>query len=299
MAVTFNIGHMSTAPLMQQYPSYFRSIASHAINDVAFQARRDLGTHASKVFKSPRNLTRNPAEVLKPKSTPETLQVRIGLRDQVAKGTAPDVYLRPQIYGGPRNHKRFEKALLNRIPEFGYHTFFVPASQNKEFLDPAGMVKGSVIVQMLSHLQAFGEQGYKANIKNPNRALYFAVPYRSKEFGMLHPGIYKRDSIGSDFFKAVVYAIKTQPRYKKRFFYFERVEKSAKQVFPMSFARRFQRIGRQKAKTFNLTGQRLQTRLQRQVKMGFAIMSNRRVQAIRQSYGITRTGNTPILSRPR
>tara|TARA_R100000231_G_scaffold72347_1_gene56938 strand:- start:728 stop:1615 length:888 start_codon:yes stop_codon:yes gene_type:complete len=291
MAVTFKIAHMSTAPLIRQFPSYYRSILNHSINDVAFQARRDLGNHASRVFSNPRDLTKNAGEVVK-KSEPDTLQAKIGLRDFVGKGTAPDVYLRPQVHGSFRNHKRFEKALLARIPQFGPNTFFVPASQNKEFLDPAGMVKGSVIVQMLSHLQAFGEQGYKANIKNPKRALYFAVPYRSPELSMLHPGIYKRDAIGSDFFKAVFYAVKSQPMYRKRFYYFETVKKTIRKVFPMSFARRFQRVAAAKhVRTYNLTQEKILTRAQRQSRLADAISSNRRVMQLRRSFGITRTRN--------
>ena len=291
MTVEFRLNHMSTAPLIRQFPSYFRSILNHSINDVAFQARRDLGSHASRVFRNPRNLTKNAGEVVQ-KSEPDTLQAKIGLRDFVGKGTAPEVYLRPQIYGGFRGQNRFEQALIRRIPQFGSYARFVPASQNKEFLDPAGMVKGSVIVQMLSHLQAFGEQGYKANIKNPKRALYFAVPYRSQEFGMLHPGVYKRDAIGSDFFKAVVYAVTLTPQYQKRFFYFETVEKTIRKVFPMSFARRYQRVAKSKlVRTYNLTQEKILTRAQRQARLSDAISSNRRVMQLRRFLPISSSRN--------
>ena len=288
MAVTFNIGHMSTAHLIQKYPSYYRSIVSHAINDVAFQARRDLGEHAKRVFKNPRALTKNPGEVVS-KSKPDTLQAKIGLRDQVAKGTAPDVYLRPQIEGGARAQKRFEKAITRRYPQFGPNTFFVPAINGTQFLDSKGQLKGSVVTQMLAHLQAFGEEGYKANIKNPKKALYFPI-FKKGDFANLPPGIYKRDALGSPNFQLVVAAVK-QPMYKKRFFYFERVEKTAKKVFPTSFARRFQRVSRRESATFNLTGQKLETRLQRQARMASAIASNRRVMSIRNSFGITRSQN--------
>lgn len=293
MAVEFNIGHTSTKELIRQFPYLFRYAASVAINDVAFDARRRLNAHASRVFTTPRALTKNSAEVVS-KSTKETLSAKVGLRDQVAKGTAPDVYLRPQIYGGHRNQKRFEKILIRNFPGFGRGAFFIPAMQNTEFLDSTGDLRGGVVTQMLSHLQAFGEQGYKGNIKNPKRALYFPVIHRG-DYGMLAPGIYKRDAIGSENFKAVVYAVRREPRYRKRFYYFETVEKAAKMTFGPSFTRRFQRMAAKKVQEFNLTNQKIIRRGQVSSMRRQAVASNQRVMNIRSSYGLSSLGRATSL----
>lgn len=293
MAVEFNIGHTSTRELVQQFPYLFRYAASVAINDVAFDARRRLNAHASKVFSNPRALTRNAAEVVS-KSKIETLSAKVGLRDQVAKGNAPALYLRPQIYGGHRNQKRFEKALIRRFPAFGRGTFFVPATQNTEFLDSTGDLRGGVVTKMLSHLQAFGEQGYKGNIKNPKRALYFPVIHRG-DYGMLAPGIYKRDAIGSENFKAVVYAVRKEPRYRKRFYYFETVEKAARMTFGPSFTRRFQRMAAKKVQEFNMSGQNIVRRTQVSSRRREAVASNQRVMNIRRSYGLSNSGRATSL----
>ena len=293
MAVEFNIGHTSTKDLVRQFPYLFRYAASVAINDVAFDARKRLNAHAARVFNNPVALTRNSAEVVR-KSTKETLSAMVGLRDQVAKGTAPDVYLRPQIHGGSRNQKRFEKALIRTFPGFGRGAFFVPAMQNTEFLDSSGDLKGGVVTKMLSHLSAFGEQGYKGNIKNPKRALFFPVIHRG-DYGMLAPGIYKRDAVGSENFKAVVYAVRREPRYRKRFYYFETVEKSARMTFGPSFTRRFQNMAAKKVKEFNLTNQRIVRRGQLSSVRRQAVSSNQRVMNIRSSYGLSSLGRATSL----
>lgn len=250
MAVTFNISASSTKPLIQKFPYLFRYAVSTALNDTAFDAKKRLAEHAKRVFNNPRPVTINAGYVYN-RSTPETLQAKVGLKDFLPKGTDPEIYLRPQIYGGGRAQKRFEKALIKKFPSFGRTTYFVPAMQNKEFLDRYGDLRGSVVTQMLSHLQAFGEQGYKGNIKNPKKALYFPV-IRRGDYGMLAPGIYKRDAVGSENFKAVVYAAKREPQYRKRFFYFETVEKAARLTFPVSFSRRFQAMARKRIREYNL-----------------------------------------------
>jgi hypothetical protein len=176
-------------------------------------------------------------------------------------GTAPDIYLRRQIIGGERQHKRFERALIRRFPQFGLNTFFVPARQNTSFLDNYGQLRGGIVTQMLSQLQAFPEQGYRANIKNPDKALYFPV-FHKGDYGMLPPGIYKRDALGSENFEAVVFAVRQAPRYSKRYYYFETVEKAARITFGPSFSRRFQRMAAKQVREFNLTNQAVLRRRQ-------------------------------------
>ena len=46
----------------------------------------------------------------------------------------------------------------------------VPAAGAKPHMDAFGNVRGSFLVQLLSYLQAFGEQGYRANMTDKRRA---------------------------------------------------------------------------------------------------------------------------------
>lgn len=104
------------------------------------------------------------------------------------KGGRPAEYLAPQIEGGVRRHKRFEGALRAKglMPANG---FAVPGAQAP--LDAYGNVPGPFIVRMLSDLQAFGEQGYRANRrgerKGRKKTNYFFVPAKGSS---LKPGVY-------------------------------------------------------------------------------------------------------------
>lgn len=115
-------------------------------------------------------------------------EVNIWLEEFGGKGIAAAQFLRANIEGGSRAHKRMEKALQAKglMPK---GTFAVPAGQAP--LDAYGNVPGSFIVRMLSDLQAFGEQGYRANRKGERRGArrtnYFFVPRKGSS---LRPGVY-------------------------------------------------------------------------------------------------------------
>lgn len=103
--------------------------------------------------------------------------VSIWLEEFGGKGIAAAQFLAAEIEGGQRKHKRFEKALIGRglMPSGMYA---VPGRMAP--LDQYGNVPGSFIVRMLSDLQAFGEQGYRANRAGSRRGArktnYFFVP---------------------------------------------------------------------------------------------------------------------------
>jgi len=180
MTVEFDLRKTSTLPLLRQFPYLYRYAAANAVNDVAFDAKARLKFHAKRAFRNPKPFTYNAALVYS-KAKIDNLQAKVGLKDrgEVPKaGTSPDIYLRRQIIGGERNHKRFEKALLRRFPQFGRGTFFMPATQNRSFLDNYGQLRGGVVTQMLSQLQAFPEQGYRANIRTQIRP--FISQYSTK-----------------------------------------------------------------------------------------------------------------------
>lgn len=253
--VEFGISAISTKPLIEKFPYLFQYAASTAINDAAFDAKKRLANQAKQAFKNPKPTTINAGYVYT-KSTPQTLRARFGLKDFLPKGTAPDVYLRPQIYGGLRREKRMEKVLI-RAGVMPKGTYFIPVS--KTIMDQYGQMRGSTITAMLSHLQAFGEQGYRANIKNPRRSMYFAVKYRG-DMGILSPGVYRWINKKNDEFELVGLFVSKDPTYRKRFYYFETVEKAVRMTFPTSFSRRFQAMARKRIREFNLQSGKTSTR---------------------------------------
>lgn len=115
-------------------------------------------------------------------------EVSIWLEEFGGKGIPAAAFLAAEIEGGARKPKRFEKALQAKglMPQ-GW--FAVPGRQAP--LDAHGNVPGPFIVRMLSDLQAFGEQGYRANRRGVRRGArrtnYFFVPRKGSH---LKPGVY-------------------------------------------------------------------------------------------------------------
>lgn len=131
-----------------------------ALNDIGFQARRDLQGEMRRVFDRPTPYVLNSLHV--ERATKDKLEVAIEPRYFGGKGIDPQNVLRPEVFGGARKAKRYEVA-LRRIGALGPGQYAVPGSACE--LDAYGNVKGSFIVRLLSYLQAFGEQGYRANAK--------------------------------------------------------------------------------------------------------------------------------------
>lgn len=140
------------------------------------------------------------------KATAKRPVLSIWISEDANKGIPSAVFLRPQIQGGQRRHKRFEQALIARglMPRTMYA---VPGAQAP--LDSHGNVAGSFIVRMLSDLQAFGESGYRANRKGKRRGArrtnYFFVPPKGST---LKPSVYWRlpnSTLGVVFVTAAAY----------------------------------------------------------------------------------------------
>lgn len=172
---------------------------SLAINRTAGRVKDAEYKEMVDVFDRPTPYTLNSLYVLP--STKQDLRAVVALKDQGAagKGTAADKYLTPEIKGGGRVLKRFERAFraAGVLPD-GY--YIVPGAGAP--LDAYGNVPPSFIVKILSYFKAFGEQGYHANIRDKRRAKlksqgieYFA----SKDGvgpagGKLPPGVWMRVS---------------------------------------------------------------------------------------------------------
>lgn len=159
--------------------------AASATGRYVFAAIR---SEMSQVFDRPTPWTLGGLRFQQPTQTRPT--VRIWLEEFPDKGTPAAVFLQPEIEGGPRKHKRFERALIAKglMPSSSYA---VPGRMAP--LDPYGNVPGPFIVRMLSDLQAFSEEGVgsrknrKGERKGRKRTNYFFVPPPGSS---LKPGIW-------------------------------------------------------------------------------------------------------------
>lgn len=169
-----------------------------------------LRSEMTEVFDNPTNWTLGGLRYRRP--TGGRPVVSIWLEEFGGKGVAAATFLRPQIEGGPRRHKRFERALIAR-GLMSPMAYAVPGRQAP--IDAHGNVPGSFIVRVLSDLQAFGEEGYRANRRGKRRGAkrtnYFFVPAKGSS---LKPAVYWRMPGG---LLGVAFAFVSRPMYAKRY----------------------------------------------------------------------------------
>ncbi|MEM5449864.1 hypothetical protein [Paraburkholderia guartelaensis] len=227
-------------------------IMAKALNATAREAQAALKTAMPQYFDRPTPWTLNSTRVVT--ASPTKLVATVGFKDEAFKGTPATKYLLPQVEGGGRNVKRMESA-LRRIGLLRSNEFAVPGRGAK--LDAYGNVARSQIVQVMSYLQAFGEQGYRANMTQKRRdALargrkgsrgfsYFALVNRE---GKLPPGIYLRTHYGADSRLAhlqyggakPVFVFTRAPQYRPRFPFEQLVADSVNATMSVNIAGAFQ-----------------------------------------------------------
>lgn len=215
--------------------------AAVALTRTAKDVQKELKEEMKRVFDRPTTYTLNSLYV-KP-ATKQNLESQVFLKDETSKGTPAARYLQPQIKGGSRSIKSFEKALQqNGLMPRGYFTQPAAGAQ----IDSYGNVKPSQIVQILSQLKAQRGGGYdarrsqsaasKRTVKRQG-VTYFAL---TKQVGKLIPGIYqkKQNAKGSSLKPVFIYT--ATARYKPIFQFFELGQKVAEQKMPANFDRALQ-----------------------------------------------------------
>jgi hypothetical protein len=154
---------------VRDLPRQIRFGAARALNESAFKVRDAIVLGMRRAFDRPTPFVLKSPWVGK-QATRESLEAWVYPRDPGGKSVDPANVLRASVTGGPRRQKRFEVA-LRRIGALGIGEVAVPAPRiaNGPEGDGYGGVRGSFIVKLLSYLQAFGEQGYRANMTERNR----------------------------------------------------------------------------------------------------------------------------------
>lgn len=149
-----------------------RQAYANAINDTAFKVRNSMIQELRGNFDRPTPFITNSPKVFK--ATPENLIAvvlpTIDSRNQWSRGgkigVDPQHVLQAQVFGGRRADKRSEVVLRRAgILPNGYQTA-IPETPYPGSDDGRGNLRGPFLTQLLSYLQAFGEQGYRANMTN-------------------------------------------------------------------------------------------------------------------------------------
>lgn len=134
-----NVDTRSISSALDAAPGQLKYATSQAINRTAWDVRDELKKEMPAVFnkdgKPPTPFTLNSLKVFTSKQSNLTAEINF-------KGKPSDHYLRPEVFGGPRPLKIFEKALGG--------SFYVPGKAAP--IDRYGNVTGSQIMRMLSVL---------------------------------------------------------------------------------------------------------------------------------------------------
>jgi hypothetical protein len=166
-----------------------------------------------------------------------TLSARVWLKDDTSKGTPATKYLSPQIYGGQRTTKRFERA-LQRAGYLPAGWYAVPGAGAK--MDRYGNMASSQIVQILSGLKAFGEEGYLANRtaasakRKRNQAEFFAIKPGQRHGGLV-PGVWQRHRFAHGSAVKPVLIFVSGATYQIRFKFADVAKRMAEREFGAQF----------------------------------------------------------------
>lgn len=206
---------------------------TRAAKDAQDAERREM----MRAFDRPTNYALN-GTFLKP-ATKQNLEARIWVKDNpFGKGTPADRFLLPEIYGGKRGQKGFER-MLQRAGLLPAGWFAVPAAGAQ--LDANGNVKRSQITQILSQLQVQAGAGYESRRSNSAASqrtvrrqgvTYFAVPVAHRG---LKAGIYFRRKFGHGVAVRPVFIFVPRLQYKPLFKFFEVGQAVAEERFKHHF----------------------------------------------------------------
>lgn len=209
-----------------------------SVNRIADKAVRAEQHEMRDVFRNPTPFTLSSVR-MKP-ATSSSLAATVELKDDATKATPATRFLAPQLKGGPRGQKRFERALqaVGAMPA-GYRA--VPGQAAR--LDAYGNMSRGQIVQILAYFRAFPEMGYKANMTDQGRARLARGTKRKQGYtyfvgrpgDRLPLGIYQRFSFGvGSAIKPVMLFVRSAV-YQERYDFAYVVEATVKNGFGAEF----------------------------------------------------------------
>ncbi len=184
-----------------------------ALNHTTNQVRQALRPEMASVFDRPTPFTLNALRVLNAK--PNRPEAAIWVKDEkdgASKGLAPEDWVAPQVFGGPRSAKKSEMLLRSKgILPAGM--FVVPGAGAQ--LDAYGNMSRGQMTKILSGLRAGeGSAGSSSNASNSRRSAKkgHAKAYFVIRQGTTPIGIVERRGKST----AMVLAFVRQPQYQRR-----------------------------------------------------------------------------------
>lgn len=223
-----------------------RFATMRALNAAAYKASQDTAKQMARVFDKPTPWVLK--SVRYTKATKAKLEATVDFDFWGNKqGVTVSHVLRAEIYGGQRKLKRHEIA-LQRAGILPPGHFIVPGSA--AMMDAYGNMNVGQINQIMSWFKSFGEQGYRANMRDGGKRLArgnkktgargFAYFVLRKPHGKLLPGVYQRfnfGGLGSSVKPVMIFV--SFSRYRQRLDFYGLAEKSARAEFAAQFPAMF------------------------------------------------------------
>lgn len=180
-----------------------REASAKALNDAAFQLRRDMQAHMRTTFDRVTPFIERAPRIFM--ATADKLEATVMPTYRSDEGSTggkigvdPQHVLQAQEYGGRRADKRSEVRLRKAgILPNGYQTA-IPAQPFPGSDDGRGNLRGPFVTQLLSYLQAFGSDGYRANMgkaglkrmhERGGKANSFMGPVRGRRYIVTYGGM--------------------------------------------------------------------------------------------------------------
>lgn len=215
--------------------------AMQAANAVAFEVRERWKRTAPKVFDRPAPLTVNAA--MYRKATKKDPFAEVYIRDEAFKGTPPAKYLLPEVEGGQRRKKGFERLLQSRglISAKQYSVMGRGATPDVYGNVPAGQVNRilSQLGAQRDHYQNQSEASTKRRRSKKRRGgEYFVI---TKRRGKLRPGIYERLNTGFGSGVRSIFIFTDAPKYKPRYDIFGMASDTWQKLMPFFLQRELEK----------------------------------------------------------
>ena len=195
--------------------------ASAALTRTALAAQKLIVERMPSVFDRPTPYTLNATRVVP--STVQTLLARVAVKDQAGRGIAPEAFLLPEVAGGSRSEKRFERALRYAgILQPGERV--VPGVDAP--LDAFGNLQRSVLSRILAVTAARPSLKRRSKASLAEGTLYFVGAIRGQR------GVWRRD--GRKLSPILIF-VRAQPHYRSRLDFESIARAAAEANFPREF----------------------------------------------------------------
>jgi hypothetical protein len=219
--------------LAELSPEQLRKALKSSAIQTAFKVKDGLRQAMLEQLDRPKNFTLNALYVDKGKKGGDFEDVTIQYRDRGGKAFFPGHYLLPQVFGGSRPMKRFEKALQYTFPQLG-KVYVVPSQFAK--LDAFGGVPGGYITRILSNLRAdlSGTQN-KGSRRTRNKKLGYIIVKDGIVLNGggrtgLADGIYEKHAGETKVYQ--VFHFSPSVTYQIHFKFYDVAERITRQFFP-------------------------------------------------------------------